>query len=187
MASSTSSAEPRKRSFLPVVDDQVRLLLLGSLPGERSLQAQQYYAHPQNRFWELVGAVIATDLRAMTYEQRLAALLAKRIGLWDVIAEAERPGSLDAAIRNETHNALADLVATLPHLQAVGFNGGTAAKLGRHQLADAGERLHLIDLPSSSPAYTLALETKMRAWSALKPYAGPSLRGAPKQPLKVFP
>lgn len=168
MASSNPGATQRKRSFPPVVDANVRLLLLGSLPGERSLQAQQYYAHPQNRFWELAGAVIAQDLRAMAYEKRLATLLAHHIGLWDVIAEAERPGSLDAAIRNETHNALAELVATLPRLQAIGFNGGTAAKFGRRQLAGADERLHLIDLPSSSPAYTLAFDTKKAAWLPLQ-------------------
>lgn len=183
MASSTSSLPPRKRSFPPVVDAEVRLLLLGSLPGERSLQAQQYYAHPQNKFWELVGALIATDLRTMGYEERLSALLAHRIGLWDVIAEAERAGSLDAAIRNEKHNALADLVATLPRLQAVGFNGGTAAKFGRRQLADWNGRLQLIDLPSSSPAYTLALDAKMQAWSALKPCLLRSAPGARKNQL----
>lgn len=157
----------RKRSFPPVVDENVRLLLLGSLPGERSLEARQYYAHPQNRFWELAGAVIEEDLRAMAYEKRLATLLAHGIGLWDVIAEAERPGSLDAAIRNETHNALADLAATLPRLRAVGFNGGTAAKIGRRRLAGLDTRLRLIDLPSSSPAYTLAFEIKRAAWLPL--------------------
>ena len=157
----------RKRSFPPVVDADVRLLLLGSLPGERSLEAQQYYAHPQNKFWELVGAVIGEDLRAMDYEKRLATLLVHRIGLWDVIAEAERPGSLDAAIRNETHNALADLVATLPKLCAIGFNGGTAAKIGRRQLGLAQANPALIDLPSSSPAYTLPLTSKLQSWLRL--------------------
>ncbi len=167
----TADAPPsvqRKRSFPPVVGANARLLLLGSLPGERSLEAQQYYAHPQNRFWELVGAVINVDLRRMTYEHRLATLLAHRIGLWDVIAEAERPGSLDAAIKNETHNALTDLLATLPHLRAVGFNGGTAAKIGRRQLAGAVPHVQLIDLPSSSPAYTLAYEEKKRRWLPLR-------------------
>src|SRR6185437_15944258 len=110
---------------------------------------------------------IKKDLRAMAYEERLATLLAHRIGVWDVIAEAERPGSLDAAIRNETHNALIDLVATLPHLRAVGFNGGTAAKIGRRQLTGHDAGLRLVDLPSSSPAYTLAFEIKCAAWLPL--------------------
>ena len=170
MATDSSLSVQRKRSFPPVVDANVRLLLLGSLPGERSLDVQQYYAHPQNRFWELVGAVIGADLRALAYEDRLLMLLAHRVGLWDVIAEAERPGSLDAAIRNETHNALADLVATLPHLRVVGFNGGTAAKIGRRQLAGAMQDLQLIDLPSSSPAYTLTLDAKKQRWLVLREY-----------------
>ena len=162
-----SQLPSRKRSFPPVVDDKIRLLLLGSLPGERSLQAQQYYAHPQNRFWELAGTLIKTDLRALPYDARLTTLLAHRIGLWDVIAEAERPGSLDAAIRNETHNALAELVARLPNLRAIGFNGGTAAKIGRRQLVGLETPLVLIDLPSSSPAYTLSFDDKKRRWMVL--------------------
>jgi len=162
-----SQPQLRKRSFPPVVNDKVRLLLLGSLPGERSLQARQYYAHPQNKFWELVGAVIGADLRAMPYEKRLATLLAHRIGLWDVIAEAERPGSLDAAIRNETHNALAGLLATLPNLRAIGFNGATAAKIGRRQLVGLETPPVLIDLPSSSPAYTLPFDDKKQRWMVL--------------------
>ena len=157
----------RKRCFDPVVDERTRVRVLGSLPGERSLAMAQYYGHPQNKFWELVGAVIGADLRTIPYEERLRTLLAHGIGLWDVIAEAERPGSLDAAIRNETHNALTELVVQLPKLRAIGFNGGTSAKHGRRQLAQHGDRIALIDLPSSSPAYTLAFQQKQIAWSQL--------------------
>jgi TDG/mug DNA glycosylase family protein len=160
----------RKSSFAPVTDAEVRILILGSLPGAMSLARQQYYAFPQNKFWELVGAVIDIDLRALPYESRLEALLARGIGLWDVIADAERPGSLDAAIRNETHNALADLIDRLPKLQIVAFNGGTSARHGRRQLAQYGDRLGLIDLPSSSPAYTLAIAEKFKTWKTLRLY-----------------
>jgi double-stranded uracil-DNA glycosylase len=155
-----------KRCFPPVINEHTRLLVLGSLPGEASLAQQQYYAHPQNRFWELLGAVINTDLRAQSYDVRLATLLAHGIGLWDVIAEAERKGSLDAAIRNQAHNALTDLIATLPTLKAVAFNGGTSARIGRKQLKDI-QGVHLIDLPSSSPAYTLAFGQKLERWRTL--------------------
>jgi hypoxanthine-DNA glycosylase len=156
-----------KRSFSPVVDDKVRLLILGSLPGDASLAKAQYYGHPQNKFWELVGVVIDVDLRALPYEERLNTLLAHGVGLWDVIAEAERKGSLDAAIRNEKHNALLELVRSLPTLKAVAFNGGTAAKIGRRQLKTMSGKLALIDLPSSSPAYTLPLENKAATWSKI--------------------
>ncbi|MEW9898831.1 DNA-deoxyinosine glycosylase [Chitinivorax sp. PXF-14] len=158
----------RKRSFPPVIGPDTRLLILGSLPGDASLAAGQYYAHRQNRFWELVGSVIDTDLRTLPYDARLASLLHHGIGLWDVIAEAERAGSLDAAIRNETHNPLQALLMQLPSLQAIAFNGGTAARLGRRQLREAGHRLALIDLPSSSPAHTLAYPQKQQRWLALQ-------------------
>lgn len=154
-----------KRCFDPVVNQDTRLLILGSLPGDKSLAAQEYYANPQNRFWELVGAVAAIDLRAMDYASRLIALQEKGIGLWDVVAQADRPGSLDTAIRNASHNSLAVKVDSLPALRAVAFNGGTAARLGRKQLDAQGPVL--IDLPSSSPAHTIAFEKKLASWRQL--------------------
>ncbi|POB00503.1 DNA-deoxyinosine glycosylase [Chromobacterium sinusclupearum] len=157
-----------KRCFAPVVNSHTRLLILGSLPGDASLAAGQYYAYPHNKFWELLGAVIRVDLRALPYPARLESLLAHGVGLWDVIAQAERKGSLDAAIRNQKHNALLDLLGGLPALRAVAFNGGTAAKIGRRQLKSCGDDLLLIDLPSSSPAHTLPLEAKAQAWSVLR-------------------
>src|SRR5690606_38379139 len=110
----------------PVVGPQVRVLVLGSLPGERSLAAGRYYAHPRNRFWYLVGRVIGVDLEALAYEARLAALLEAGIGLWDTVATARREGSLDTAIREAEAAPLTSLVATLPRLRAVGFNGAMA-------------------------------------------------------------
>jgi TDG/mug DNA glycosylase family protein len=151
----------------PVVAADTRLVVLGSFPGVASLVAQQYYGHPRNAFWALVGAVIGVDLRVLAYAERLDALRAHGVGLWDVIARAERQGSLDAAIRNETHNPLVDLVASLPRLTTIAFNGGTAARLGRRELKAVADRFELIDLPSSSPAHTLAFDDKLRAWGRL--------------------
>ena len=157
----------RKAGFEPVVDANTRLLILGSLPGDASLRAGQYYGHPRNAFWRLIGGVIGRDLAALSYEERLAALRAAGVGLWDVIASAERPGSLDAAIRAPEAADLRALVATLPALRAVAFNGGKAAKLGRAVLADRSEGVALIDLPSSSPAHARPFEEKAAAWAAL--------------------
>ena len=167
MNAADDQLQTRKRCFDPVVDDRTRLLVLGSLPGEKSLALQQYYGHSQNKFWELVGAVIDVDLRALPYEGRLASLLAHGIGLWDVIAEAEREGSLDTAIRHERHNPLAELAYSLPALKAVAFNGGTAAKIGRRQLQAAAAQYLLLDLPSSSPAHTIGFERKLQTWRQL--------------------
>ncbi|WP_256731421.1 DNA-deoxyinosine glycosylase [Sphingomonas sp. dw_22] len=158
----------RKHSFPPVVDPDVRLLVLGSLPGERSLAEQRYYAHPQNQFWRLISPAAGRDLASLPYDDRLAALLGAHIGLWDVVASATRPGSTDAAIRDiEGHN-IAALAATLPRLRAIAFNGGTALRHGLKQLGPAGARYAIVALPSSSPLHTIGLTAKLPAWEALR-------------------
>lgn len=160
----------RKSAFPPVASPQTRVLILGSLPGEASLAAQRYYAHPQNQFWRLAGAVAGRDdLPSLDYEARLSALLESGIGLWDTIASATREGSLDAAIREVQHAGLAELVATLPQLRAVGFNGGTSSRIGRRRLE--GASLALVDLPSSSPAYAaMTFDDKRKRWLALQQF-----------------
>ncbi len=159
----------RKRCFDPVVDERTRLLLLGSLPGEQSLVLQQYYGHQQNKFWELLGAVIGADLRAMAYDARLATLLAHGVGLWDVVAEAHRQGSLDSNIRARDDNDLLGLLARYPNIKAIGFNGGTAGKLGIKVLGARAAAYQIVALPSSSPAYTLPYAEKAVQWQALQP------------------
>lgn len=159
----------QKHSFPPVVDARTRVLVLGSLPGEVSLRRAQYYGYPRNLFWPLIGEVIGRDLVALAYPDRLAALGDAGVGLWDVVGSATRRGSLDAAIRDARANDLARLATDLPALRAVGFNGGTSARVGRAQLA--GSDLQLIDLPSSSPAYaSLPLAAKRERWRELARY-----------------
>lgn len=159
-----------KHAFAPAVDDRTRLLILGSLPGEASLAARQYYAHPRNAFWRLTGGVIdRPDLHDAAYEVRLAVLRDHGVGLWDVIASAKRSGSLDAAIRSPEAADLRALVAGLPGLRAVAFNGGLAARMGRRVLGDVGD-VALIDLPSSSPAHARPLAEKAAAWARLHPF-----------------
>lgn len=154
----------RHASFAPIVDAATRVLIFGSLPGVASLAAGRYYAHPQNAFWRLVGGAIGVDLASLGYDARLAALLAAGVGLWDVVASARRPGSLDAALRDIERHDLAALVATLPALRLVAFNGKTAAAIGTRALPRATPHL---TLPSSSPAYTLPLAAKAAAWAAV--------------------
>jgi hypoxanthine-DNA glycosylase len=168
-SSATNIAMPvSKRSFAPVVDPQVRLLVLGSLPGEMSLAHSRYYAHPQNQFWRLIGQVIAEDLPNMDYPMRLQTLLRHRIGLWDVVAEAHRDGSLDSKIRGHTGNDFVALAQSLPQLRAIAFNGGTAARIGIRHLGERAGQYRIFTLPSSSPAYTLSLAEKFSAWRALR-------------------
>ena len=156
--------------FPPVTRPDTKLLVLGSLPGAVSLAQQRYYAHPQNLFWRLIGAVIGRELVPLGYEERLEALLDAHVGLWDTVAAATRKGSLDADIRLHEASDLAALVRDLPDLRAIAFNGGTSARIGRRQLGDA-PGLALVDLPSSSPAYaSLSFEKKKEAWLALRAY-----------------
>lgn len=159
-----------KRSFPPVVDARTRLLICGSLPGDRSLAAQRYYAHPQNQFWRLLTPVVGQDLAALGYDDRLAALLDAHIGLWDVVASATRPGSSDAAIRDPAPNDLEQLAATLPDLRAIAFNGGTAQRIGMRAMDRHAARYALVALPSSSPLHTIGIAAKQAAWAALRDY-----------------
>jgi hypoxanthine-DNA glycosylase len=159
-------SEDRKRSFPPIVDERTRVLVLGSLPGEISLAQSRYYANPRNQFWILMGDVIGVDLVAIAYAERLQALLAAHVGLWDVIESATRAGSLDGNIRSHLPNLLPELVARLPQLRAIAFNGRTSAAIGRLQLGDS-QGIELVDLPSSSPAHTMPLALKRLQWMQL--------------------
>ena len=136
-----------RRAFDPVVDECTRLLILGSLPGEASLAAGQYYAHRRNAFWPLMDCVTGEPISSLTCEDRLQALLSMGNGLWDVIASAERSGSLDSAIRSPEAADLRGLVMRLPALRAIAFNGGTAARLGYRILKSCAPAPVLITLP----------------------------------------
>ncbi len=156
------------KSGLPAIArPNARLFVLGSLPGDASLAASRYYAHPTNQFWRLLGSAIGEDLQSLSYEERLQRLADRLVGLWDVIASASRPGSLDQAIRAAEHNRIQHLLHDFPDLRAIAFNGGTAAAIGRKLIGEPPGRLSLIDLPSSSAANTRPFTEKAAAWSRL--------------------
>ena len=162
-----------KQGLAPIADASTRLFILGSLPGERSLEEGRYYAFPTNQFWKLVGPVIGENLQAMDYDARLAALRAHGIGLWDVVSAARREGSGDQAIRDAKHNDIGGLRRDYPELKAIAFNGGRAAKDGLRLLAGV-EGLNLLALPSSSAANArMPLAEKARAWAALDQFLRP--------------
>jgi hypoxanthine-DNA glycosylase len=147
--------------FPPVVDAGIKTLILGSFPSRASLGKAQYYGHPQNHFWRLVGAVIGEPLPEMDYQQRLRTLLKHRIGLWDIIGNCKREGSLDSNIRNPGHNDYARVTNIAKKLRRVCFNGKTAGKL-EPLFAERG--FETIVLPSSSPANTMRFEEKLKQW-----------------------
>lgn len=154
----------RRRGLPPIVAPDARVLILGSFPSEASLAAQQYYAHPRNHFWPVLAALLNEPLVGMSYADRTARVRAHRIAIWDTIVACEREGSLDAAIRNAERGAIARIRRVARGLNAVCFNGGTAARA--EPLWRAAGLTTLI-LPSTSPAYTLPLAKKIAAWRAL--------------------
>lgn len=150
----------RARCFPPVVGRNPKVLILGSLPGVASLKLNQYYGHPRNKFWELLGGALGEDLRSLPYDKRLRRLKARGVALWDVVADARRPGSLDSAIRDESHNEVAALIARLKP-RAIFLNGLKAAA-GLRRCAPG---IRAFVLPSSSPANaSVPWARKVRAW-----------------------
>ena len=162
-----------KAGLPPIARADARLFILGSLPGDASLAAQRYYAHPTNQFWRLIGHAIGEDLQPLGYDERLARLAKRGIGLWDVIASGRRSGSLDQAIREAEHNRIEQLLHDFSKLRAIAFNGSTAAAAGRKLIAARPAGLTLIDLPSSSAANTRAFADKAAAWSVLRQFIEP--------------
>ena len=152
----------------PIGDERAQTLILGSFPSEASLAADQYYGHPRNHFWRLVGGVIDEPLHEMTYTRRVERLRAHRIGVWDVIARCKREGSLDSAIRAEVANDLAGLLQRWRHVTRIAFNGGKAASYRKRVVViPEAARCQLLVLPSSSPANaTHSFAVKQAAWIA---------------------
>ncbi|MDP1685845.1 DNA-deoxyinosine glycosylase [Hydrogenophaga sp.] len=147
----------------PVLDANTRVLVLGSFPGVASLRAQQYYGHPQNQFWKILGALWQLPLPAMAYPERVAALLAHGLGVWDVYGACEREGSLDANIQNAELNDFAWVLRSCPRLEAIAHNGGESFRHARHteQLG-----LPVYKLPSTSPANaSWSFDRKLAVWS----------------------
>lgn len=144
------------------------MLILGSLPGRRSLEAGQYYAHPQNTFWKIMAELAGAS---GGYDARCAALLRARIALWDVLANSVRPGSLDADIRlaSAEVNDFGQFLAAHPGVTTILFNGGKAAQVFRRSVLPglAAAHMRLFTLPSTSPAYAaMAYADKLAAWRA---------------------
>ena len=161
------------QGFPPIADAHARILILGSPPGQVSLQRQQYYAQPQNAFWKIMGRLFGASPE-LPYEDRAQDLVRNRIALWDVCAAAQRPGSLDAAIVHSSvvPNDFAAFIATHPHVELICFNGGKAAELYRRLvlpgLPNTRRAIRYATLPSTSPAHAaMPFEEKLTRWAAV--------------------
>lgn len=162
-------------SFAPIVGDQPRILILGSMPSVTSLDKQQYYAHPRNAFWWLISELLQVPLQ-VDYAARVEQLELAGIAVWDVLYDCQRPGSLDSSIvrSSERANNIAGLLSDYPSIQIIGFNGGAAKTIfQRHvsQIGTSGTLPKQIQLPSTSPAHaSVSKLAKLDIWrSALGP------------------
>ena len=156
---------PVLSGLAPVLHARTRLVVLGSFPGVASLQAQQYYGHPRNQFWPIVGRLLKFELGDAPYADRLAAVRERGLGLWDVYQTCRRAGSLDTAIHDAVLNDLGSLRRMAPGLLAVAHNGTESARAMRHTRL-LGLPVHR--LPSTSPAHaSWSFERKLAAWHAV--------------------
>lgn len=165
----------RITSFPPVVTPDAHVLILGSIPGVESLQRGQYYIHPRNLFWLIMGELCGFD-PTLPYPERLAHIQRAGIALWDVLQHCEREGSLDTAIKEEFPNDFVTFLNQYSAIRAVGFNGQKAAQSFQqlvlpHLPVTLIQRLMLFPLPSTSPANAhQSKQAKIAQWAALLPY-----------------
>jgi double-stranded uracil-DNA glycosylase len=159
-------------SFPPIASTTARVLILGTMPGKASLRERQYYAHPQNGFWKIIGRILGFD-PASPYDARVAAVQSAGIAIWDVLKSCIRASSMDSAIQASSvvPNDFATFLAEHSQIQRICFNGATAEalylKYVRPRLPDHPD-LQYLRLPSTSPANaSLALPAKVRAWQAI--------------------
>jgi hypoxanthine-DNA glycosylase len=150
MTQSAKVGSNSKTSFAPLADDDTEILILGSMPGDRSLELGEYYGHPQNRFWRVISMLTTAEL-PISYADKKALLRRSRIGLWDVAHKANRKGSLDSAIRDEEPNDIATFISAHKQLRIIGFNGKFPEKL-HDKYWSRHPDIEYISLPSTSPA-----------------------------------
>jgi hypoxanthine-DNA glycosylase len=147
----------------PVLGANTRVLVLGSFPGVASLRAQQYYGHPQNHFWKILGALWAVPLPTMPYEERVATVIERGLGVWDVYRACEREGSLDTSIANAELNDFAAVRLRCPGLEAIAHNGGESFRHAKHTEKFG---VPVYRLPSTSPANaSWSFDRKLAAWA----------------------
>lgn len=154
-------------SFEPLIYENSNILILGSIPGEKSLQMREYYAHPRNQFWRLLAAVYNEELPG-NYDDKLLFLRTHNIAVWDMIDTCIRKGSLDSNIQGETINSIQELLNAHPNIRHIFLNGSKSFELFKKLMKD-----HPIDIPysrldSSSPAYTKSFDLKLEGWEEIR-------------------
>lgn len=157
-----------KSSFVPIADKETQILILGSLPGDRSLAENEYYAHPRNRFWRIIAEITGYDFPA-NYKEKLEMLRQNKIGVWDVVNSAKRVGSLDTNILHEVPNDLEGFIENHPKLKTIAFNGAKSQKLFDKYFTRKAT-LKYLALPSTSPANAkISFEMICQKWKEILP------------------
>ena len=154
------------KSFTPSIDNNSKVLILGSMPGVKSLEEQQYYAHPQNRFWKVMGSICNfPDLSNLAYPEKLQILLNNNIALWDTIKSCNRIGSLDSDIQNETPNDIRKLLKKYPNIKIICLNGNKSYSAFKKYFPDLLEKYNCYKMPSTSPANAgYSLDALIQEW-----------------------
>lgn len=156
----------RIHSFSPIIDENSEILILGSVPGVKSLQMKQYYAHPQNQFWQIMFHLFDEEF-SQDYETRLSLLEKNKIALWDVIESCERKGSKDTNIKTEIDNNILELIENHQNIKIIFCNGQKSHK-NLMKILGKNFRLPIVVLPSTSPLHTIDFEEKLNRWKEIR-------------------
>ena len=158
----------RINSFPPIADKHSKILILGSMPGAKSLQMQQYYAFPQNQFWKIIFHLFDSEF-SEDYETRINLLKRNKVALWDVIESCERKGSLDTEIKDEVDNDIPQLIENHPNIRMIFCNGQKSYK-NLLKILGKNFKIPIVVLPSTSPLHTVKFEEKLESWKVIKDY-----------------
>lgn len=152
------------QSFPPIVTKSTNTLILGTMPGAMSLQKVEYYGYPQNQFWRIMFTVYGTLPVPAGFEARVNLIKRHDIGLWDVLQFCERKGSLDSKIKNPIVNDIPSLLNRYPSINKILFNGKESRKYFTKSFDDIAD-IEFLTMPSTSPAYTLKFDEKLKLWT----------------------
>ena len=158
----------RISSFPPIVSNDAKILILGSVPGVKSLEMQEYYAHPQNKFWKIIFELFNENF-SEDYLEKIKILKKNKIAVWDVIDSCERVGSLDTKIKNEESNDILQLLKKYQNIKTIFCNGGKSYK-NLQKIVGKNFEIPIYLLPSTSPLHTISFEKKLESWKIIKTF-----------------
>ena len=158
----------RISSFPPIISNDAKIFILGSVPGVKSLEMQEYYAHPQNKFWKIIFELFNENF-SEDYLEKIKILKKNKIAVWDVIDSCERVGSLDTKIKNEESNDILQLLKKYQNIKTIFCNGGKSYQ-NLQKIVGKNFEIPIYLLPSTSPLHTISFEKKLDAWSKISDY-----------------